>query len=247
MGLASELVVARSLRDVIAAFEAVATPSSLGFSEPLRIALCCPERCNAEQSAAAQHAAAALDWLGAKVSVRPAPDDLGAQAATVARTILTASLAEWMAALTIPDAELPPIAAAIATEGRSQPATLLFAASRAMAQIEFKLWRSFADVDVILSPIMADGPPLFGAFNLSANNPTAHFAQMEATAPNAALANVAGCAALAMPFGRDRRGLPIGIQLMSRAGSDKALLELAAKLGREAPPVTFPFPIAGHP
>lgn len=247
MGLASELVVARSLRDVTAAFDAVAEPSSRGFSEPPRIALCCPERCNAEQSSAAQRAADALGRLGAKISVRPAPDDLDAQAASVARTILTASLAEWMSALNVPDAELPPIAAAIAAEGRSQPATLLFAVSRAMAQIEYKLWRSFADVDVILSPILADGPPPFGAFDFAAANPAAHFAQMEATAPNAALANVAGCPALAMPFGRDRRGPPIGIQLMSRMGSDTALLALAAKLAPAAPPVTFPFPIAGHP
>lgn len=247
MGLASEFVVARSLRDVTAAFDAVAEASSRGFSQKPSIALCCPARCNAEQSVAAQQAADTLGRLGAKISVRPAPDDLGTQAATVARTILTASLAEWMSALNVPDAELPPIAAAIAAEGRSQPATLLFAASRMMAQIEYRLWHSFADIDVILSPILADGPPPFGAFNLAATNSAAHFAQMEATAPNAALANVAGCPALAMPFGRDRRGLPIGIQLMGRMGSDKALLALAAKLAPAAPPVTFPFPIAGHP
>ena len=247
MGLASELVVARSLRDVTAAFDAVAEPSLRSFSAPPRIALCSPARCNAEQSTAAQKAADALGKLGAKVSFCSAPDDLGAQAAAVARTILTASLAEWMTALNILDEELPPIAAAIAAEGRRQPATLLFAASRAMAQIEYNLWHRFADIDVILSPILADGPPPFGAFNLAANSPTAHFAQMEATAPNAALANVAGCPALAMPFGSDSRGLPIGIQLMSRMGSDKALLAFAAQLAPEAPSITYPFPIAGHP
>ena len=70
---------------------------------------------------------------------------------------------------------------------------------------------------------------------------------MEATAPNAALANVAGAPALAMPFGTGADGMPRGIQLMSRPGTDAALLAFAEKLAAVSPPITFPFAIAGHP
>jgi amidase len=70
---------------------------------------------------------------------------------------------------------------------------------------------------------------------------------MEATAPNAALANVAGCPALVLPFGTDEAGLPIGIQLMGPIGSDLALLDLGERLATLALPVLFPSPIAGHP
>jgi amidase len=255
MGLASELVVARSIRDVMAAFDAVTgtsaafcgDPTPVGFAKPPRVALCVPDRCDADQAEAAEAVAKALATLGAEVSEYPAPNALGARAATIARTILTASLAEWCSALAIDDEELPSIAAAIAAEGRTMPASLLFAASRDMARTGYELWHGFAAVDVILSPVLAHGPPPMGSFDMTKSTPAAHFAKMDDMAPNIALANVAGCPALAMPCGVDRRGLPIGIQLMSRTGSDNALMSLAARLSNEIPAITFPFAVAGHP
>ena len=249
MGLAGELVLARSLRDVVAALEAVAEPLEglQVFASPVRVALCIPKRCRGAQAEAAEKAGEALDARGAIVTPCPAPDALGADAATIARIVLTASLAEWLDALDVPDAELPPIAAAIAAEGRAMAAATLFAASRSMAQTAHALWQDFAEHDVILSPILADGPPPLGAFDFSATDPAAHFAQMEATAPNAALANVAGAPALAMPFGLGADGLPRGIQLMSRPSTDAALLAFAEGLAAVSPQITFPFPIAGHP
>lgn len=249
MGLAAELVLARSLRDVAAAFHAVAETSQAapGFTLPVRVALCLPARCNGAQAEAAKNAGEALVRLGCLVTPCPAPDALGAQAAAIARTILTASLAEWLDALAIPDSEIPPLAAAIAAEGRAMAAATLFAASRSMAQTAQALWQDFAAHEVILSPVLAEGPPPTGAFDFSATDPAAHFAQMEATAPNAALANVAGAPALAMPFGTGADGMPRGIQLMSRPGTDAALLAFAEKLAAVSPPITFPFAIAGHP
>jgi len=235
MGLASELVLARSLRDVASAFHAVAEASQEphGFASPVRVALCLPARCKGSEAEAAEQAAEALARLGCVVTPHPAPDALGERAAAIARTILTASLAEWLEALAIPEAEIPPLAAAIAAEGRAMTAATLFAASR---QTAHALWQDFAAHDVILSPILAEGPPLLGAFNFSATDPAAHFAQMEATAPNAALANVAGAPALAMPFGTGADGMPRGIQLMSRPGTDAALLTFA----RPRSPSPFP-------
>ncbi|MFN4140384.1 MAG: amidase family protein [Aestuariivirga sp.] len=247
MGLATELVLARSLRDVAAAFEAVAHGQDTTFATTPRVALCMPERCKKMQNLVARHAADVLRARGCLVDERPAPDRLGERAAGIARTILTASLAEWVAALAIPGEELPPLAAAVAEEGRAMPATRLFAASRDIARTGHELWQAFEEFDVVLSPVLADGPPAFGAFDMEATDAAAHFAQMEATAPNAALANVAGAPALAMPFGEDERRLPVGIQLMSRMGTDRALLDFAAWLAYAAPPVTFPYPIAGHP
>jgi amidase len=70
---------------------------------------------------------------------------------------------------------------------------------------------------------------------------------MEAIAPNAALANVAGCPALALPFGVDAKSLPLSVQLMGPIGSDLALLAVGAQLAAVAPAIRYPFPIAGHP
>ena len=250
MGLSSELVLARSLRDVTAAFTACfdrAGDEPRAFSEPVHIALCIPARCSGELATATRNAAASLGQLGCLVEDCPAPDELGAKAAHIARTILTASLAEWLSALDIPDTEIPALAAAVAAEGRSMPAARLFASSRDMAQLGFDLWQGFEKFDVILSPVLSKGPPPPDAFDFDNTDTNGHFSKMEAIAPNAALANVAGTPALAMPFGTDRQGLPLGIQLMSRQGTDIALLGLAERLSETAPQIQFPAPIAGHP
>ncbi len=251
MGLASELVLARSLRDVKQALVSVTDDGTCRiearFHTPARLALAVPDRCSPDQARCAERAAQSLADLGCVVETRAAPDALGARAAAVARTILTASLAEWLDALSISDADIPPIAAAIAAEGRRMPAATLFAASREMASIGHSLWVDFAAFDAIISPVLADGPPVPGAFDMSASSPDAHFAQMNATAPNAALANVAGAPALAMPFGTDARGLPTGVQILSRPGTDMALLALGTMLAEAASPVAYPYPIAGHP
>lgn len=250
MGLSSELVLARSLRDVAAAFTACAGTHGGGpsaFSGPIRIALCIPARCGEEVATAASRAAASLGQLGCRVEDRPAPDALGAKAAHIARTILTASLAEWLSTLRNADSEIPALAAAVAGEGRAMPATTLFASSRDMAQLGMGLWQDFETFDVILSPILSHGPPPPDAFDFGKTDTNGHFFRMEAIAPNAALANVAGAPALAMPFGTDRHGLPLGIQLMSRPGTDMALLGLAERLSEAAPEIQFPAPIAGHP
>jgi len=172
---------------------------------------------------------------------------MGLAAIRIARTILTVSMAEWLDALGIADGEVSPLSAAVAAEGRAMPAAALFAASREIAQLSHAVWTMFDGIDILLSPVLAGSPPALGAFDMTSTDLSSHFAQMEATAPNAALANVAGCPALVLPFGTDEAGLPIGIQLMGPIGSDLALLDLGEQLATLAPPVRFPGTIAGHP
>lgn len=250
MGLAAELVLARSVRDVRRAFDVVvdAPMAKVGRDAPgLRVAFCVPSRCGVEQAAAVLMAAAALRELGCIVTERPAPDALGARAAETVRTILTASLAEWLGAMGVADEEVSPLAAAVAAEGRRMTAAMLFAASREMAAIGHGFDGYLDGADVLLSPVLAAGPPKRGAFDMKARHPEAHFAQMEATAPNAALANVAGVPALALPVGLDTAGLPLGVQLTARLGQDRLLLDIGARLMPLLPAIPFPFPIAGHP
>lgn len=247
MGLAAELVLARSVRDVATAFDAVATPHT--GDRPLpdrpRIAIVIPDGCDATQSDAARAVASLAATLGATVTERAAPQALATRAAALARLILSASLAEWMQALAVPPDELSPLAAAVMTEGLAMPATRLFAASRELAIVTGAWDAWMAGVDVVISPVLAKGPPACGAFDMASTDAAAHFAQMEATAPHAALANAAGYPALVIPFAT--AGLPVGVQLSARHGTDRALLALGARLAAELPPVTYPFAIAGHP
>ncbi|MCB6176740.1 amidase [Rhodobacter sp. Har01] len=255
MGLASELVLARSVRDVATAFDAAsgtahgptADPADLHFRTSVRISIAIPSRTGPEQAAAARTAALALADLGCIVTEIPAPDILGLRAGAVARCILTASLAEWTAALGLAEPDLSPLVAAIAAEGAAMPAPALFAASRDLARIAHDTWKVFSDTDALLMPVLSGPPPAPDAFDFTARDPDAHFTAMYAAAPNAALANVSGCPALALPFGTDTAGRPLGIQLMAPIGSDRALLDLGARLRASQPPVGYPYPIAGHP
>jgi amidase len=254
MGLASELVVARSVRDVALAFDLaagadgpLADPAPVALPDRPRVAICLPGRVAAAQVAAVERAAEALAAAGCNVARASAPDDLGARSAAVARLLLSVSLAEWLAALGAQAAtRVSPLAAAVAAEGRGTPATALFAASREMGRIAAATRALFRDFDAVLMPVLSGPPPRIGHFDMRATDPAAHFAAMEALAPNACLANVAGCPALALPFGM-AGDLPVGVQIMGPIGSDRALLALGARIEAAAPRLAFPHPIAGHP
>lgn len=247
MGIASELVLARSVRDVDAAFSAVYQPlAPVARSDRPRIALALPDRCGPDQCKAAKDAADTLRDAGCDVHDIPAPDRMGAEAHAIARTILSVSLAEWLAALKIPDEAVPPLAAAMAAEGLATPATALFAASRQLARLTNRARKLFANADAVLMPVLSSAPPPVGALDLSGTDLHAHMAALEAFAPNAALANVAGLPALALPFGM-ADGLPLGVQLIGPPGADFALLSLAAMIESRAPALSFPSPIAGLP
>ena len=247
MGIASELVLARSVRDVKTAFDAVAQPMApVHLPERPRVAVALPERCGAVQCQAAKAAADALRDSGCEVYEVRAPDRLGTEAHAIARTILAVSLAEWLTALRIPDDKIPPLAAAMAAEGRATPVTALFATSRQLARLTNRANKLFRSADAILMPVLSSAPPVVGALDLSGTAPDKHMAQLEAFAPNAAIANVAGLPALALPFGM-ANGLPLGVQLVGPPGADFALLKLGALIEARAPAIPFPHPIAGLP
>lgn len=245
MGLAAELVVARSVRDVATAFAIAADPwaGTRPFTRN-RLAFAIPAGCDPATAAATETLARLAEPLGYHIETRPFPATLATRAAQTARTILTASLAEWMDALSIPSEDLTPIAAAIRAEGQAMPAATLFAASRDLAILTAQ-WDTWLDgIDALITPVLPHGIPRTGAFDMTATTPAAHFAQMEATAPAAALANAAGAPAITIPYGTHN---PIGIQIAARRDTDRALLSLAAQLHAAAPQVRYPFPIAGHP
>lgn len=246
MGLASELVLARSVRDVAAAFDAVAEPwaGDRGFFAG-RVAVMVPAGCDPGQAGAVRAVAQLAEGLGLGVEERAFPAALAARAERVARTVLTASLAEWMGFLGVPGEELTPIAAAVLAEGRGMGAAELFAASREMAVLtaEWEAW--MAGVDAVISPVLARGVPKVGAFDMQARDVAAHFAQMGAVAPGAAMANAAGFPALVIPYAGG--GIPVGVQIAGRVGCDRALLALGARLAAAAPVVAYPYAIAGHP
>jgi amidase len=245
MGIASELVVARSLRDVVAVFHAVTGTSPVASSGQKRIGLCLPSGASSETVEAIRDTADALTAQGHIVTDRPAPTDLATECDRVARAILTVSLADWVDALDLSGPDLTPITAAIADEGRAMTGPEVFALTRDVARLSHEAAALFEDIDAILMPVLSGPPPKIDSFPDDETSPEARFARMAEIAPMTTLANVAGLPALAFPAGF-RYGLPIGAQLLAPQGQDADLLALAACLA-QCTDIPFPHPIAGLP
>ncbi|WP_375570644.1 amidase [Ahrensia marina] len=248
MGIASELVVARSVRDARALFEAVRLDCPNSETSVQRLGICVPRLTSAATSAKMHELARALEAIGIEVVMQPSPDGLGDRAMALAGTIFAASLASWLDSFGVSEDEVTPICAAVAARGRAMAAPTLFDAHTDLVRLAHESQALFADVDALVMPVLSDGPPAVGSFDPNQTDPDARYAQMNAVAPNVALANVAGLPSLAMPFGMmpaPRDHIPFGFQIMGPANSDEALFELAARIEALAPSISFPYPIAG--
>jgi amidase len=89
----------------------------------------------------------------------------------------------------------------------------------------------FGDADLVVTPTVGTLPPRVGAFaNLDGETTFRTAASIGAfTAPF----NVSGQPAISLPTARSRSGLPIGVQLVGRMGSDRLLLALGDQLLRK--------------
>ncbi|GAA1321691.1 amidase [Leucobacter albus] len=82
--------------------------------------------------------------------------------------------------------------------------------------------------DIVLTPGLAMAPPRIGEF--TALSPADDYALQCRWTPFTSMVNVSGLPAIAVPISRDAAGLPVGVQLIGRAGSEPQLLALAAQL-----------------
>ena len=99
--------------------------------------------------------------------------------------------------------------------------------------------RYFADVDVLLTPMLAH-PPL-PAVAWSSRGWAANLIANVRYAPFAAPWNLAGWPALAVPAGFHRSGLPLSVQLVAPPGGESLLLKLGAEIEQLRPwPRTAP-------
>lgn len=96
--------------------------------------------------------------------------------------------------------------------------------------------RNFEDIDVILSPVVAQHTPRIGY--LSPELPfEEHVERLEALAPFTPVHNVVGAPAITLPGGLSSQGLPIGVMMAGTWGTDGGLLQLASEIEE-----TLPFP-----
>jgi len=93
----------------------------------------------------------------------------------------------------------------------------------------------FDDVDVVLTPSLAQRPVAIGEIDASAPDPAATFRRSGEFTPFTAIANVTGQPAVSLPLSHGVDGLPSGIQLIGRPADEATLLALAAQLEAASP------------
>ncbi len=266
-GIAGELVVSRSLRDVAAALDVTAGAAEGPSTDPdldgpiaerlalpvppLRVGVCLEDGAgfvvSRERRRAVQAAAAVLAEHGhtlVHLSTETL-DPLLAESSMVFDRIVSVNLASNFQNLD--DRALKsvePLTRAVAERGRRFSGIDLMEADRAVVTTSHALWRLFAGADVLLTPMLTTAPPPLGSFPMDDADVEAQWRRMHAFAPFATLANVAGTPALTVPHGRDEAGLPLPVQLIGPMGSDGLLLRLALLL-EAASPWSYQASIAG--
>jgi amidase len=248
MGLASELVVSRTVRDsaavldacggtprgpyaapalplgenALAALDRQLSPLCIGFVEAGPTSSPITE----QRSAAVEAAAHLLEAAGHNIE-RLSPTALEPHLC-VARDFfehaICASLASLADELNPPPAgeDFEPMTWAAIKRGRGLTAASIAAATRDAARVSYALARCFDKFDAIITPMLADAPPLVGALPTDGDDIEGHFARMSALAPYAVLANATGLPAISVPHGLDTKACRWLSRFLARSAATRS-------------------------
>jgi amidase len=86
------------------------------------------------------------------------------------------------------------------------------------------------DVDVLLSPTIAEPPALLGSFHAPPDAPLAGFMRAGSYVAFLTLANMTGQPAMSVPLSWNDASLPIGVMFTGRFGDEATLFRLASEL-----------------
>ena len=89
--------------------------------------------------------------------------------------------------------------------------------------------------DLLLTPTIAEPPPLLGEFDSPADNPLHGLFRAAALVPFTPPFNVSGQPGISLPLHWNDQGLPIGVQLVAAIGREDLLIRVAAQLETAAP------------
>lgn len=109
------------------------------------------------------------------------------------------------------------------------------AAIATMRSAATNLGSFFQSYDVLLTPTLANPPLPLGDLSMQVDDWDAYATRMLDEIPFTPLFNGTGGAAMSVPLGSGRDGLPIGVQFGADLGADEMLLDLAGRLEEAAP------------
>ena len=262
LGWAVQFALTRSVRDAAACLDALAgglpgDPSPLpqpsrpftdalaGDPPPSRIACCWEpwsgDDADPEVAAACRATADLLAELGHRpAEARPQFSwEAFLDAMTTVWSVTTAQLVDGFAEAVgrepSPDTlELPTLR--MVEHGRSLSGAALLSALDVAGSIGRSMGGFFSEYDLLLTPTLGVLPERLGVYEpeqeLEPRELFASWAPLESFLP---VFNATGQPAISLPLHMSERGLPIGVQLVARAGDEATLLAVAAQLERALP------------
>jgi amidase len=132
--------------------------------------------------------------------------------------------------------DVEPLTWALAEAGRAASASDFLDARQRLQKISRQVAQWYEDgFDLLLTPTIAEPPPLLGAFDSPADNPLHGLFRAAEVVPFTPPFNVSGQPAISLPLTWNAPGLPIGVQLVAPYGREDVLLRVAAQLEAAAP------------
>jgi amidase len=261
-GLVAEHVVSRSVRDSAAVLDAVAGPvpgdpywapplrgpsflaAATSAPRRLRIALSTDaptgEAVHADCVTAARAAAGLCESLGHEV-ITGAPKVDGAAFTGHFITVWAAgnawTMLDWEERMgrSASPADVEPLTWALVEMGRAVDAGRYLKSVQALQAFSRTIAEYFADVDLLLTPTLAEPPVPLGTFDSPAEDPLRGLMRAASFVPFTPPFNVTGQPAISLPLHWNEAGLPIGVQFVAPYGDEETLLSLAGQLEEAVP------------
>jgi amidase len=127
--------------------------------------------------------------------------------------------------------DVEPLTWALAEVGRGSDGAAFLAARETLQAISRGVADWFdAGFDLLLTPTLAEPPPLLGEFDSPPDNPLHGLFRAASVVPFTPAFNVSGQPAISLPVHWNSDGLPIGVQLVAPLGREDVLLRVAAQL-----------------
>jgi amidase len=131
--------------------------------------------------------------------------------------------------------ELEPTTWALVEAGRQVTAPVYLMSVGTLQQASRQVARFFEDVDLWLTPTLAEPPVPLGTFQAPDTDPMAPVSRAFAFSPFTPLANITGQPAMSVPLALEDDRLPIGVHFLARHGDEGLLLRVALQLEAACP------------
>ena len=119
--------------------------------------------------------------------------------------------------------------------GRSINGAVYLSSVQELQRISRQIAGYFEEIDVLLTPTLAEPPAPLGTFDSPPGEPLTGLFRAASYVPFTPPFNVTGQPGISLPLQWNDEGLPIGVQFVGRFGDEETLLSLAGQLEEAAP------------